>query len=553
MEIGIKRGKTKSDTKLKKILFYFLIIFFIGFLLFPIINVIVQAFNIDGSFSVENFLEIISSKEILRAFANSFGISILSSLITTAVALIAAIGINFTNINKYIKKFISIVFVFPMFLPTITYGFAIMYSFGKQGYITRLFSKPLFDIYGVGGLVLGFFLYTIPVSFILLNNGMKYVDKKYSLVSTLLYDNGFSNFIISIIKPLRFTIIISIIQCFFLSFTDFGVPVSLSGRTLLISKSLYDQMMGTIPDFSKGAVIAIMMMLPSILCVIVINIFKDKESNDNMSEFVYIRENKIRDFIISLISIITSLTILSILVVVIIIPFFKDYPYDLGFTLDNIKHAVTDNELFGSYRNSILVALIASCFGTIISYLAALFTARRNNINKHSNLINIIASVVNTIPGMVLGIAYLLAFSGTSLQNTLTIIIICNMIHYFSTPYLMFCDSLGKLNQNWEVTSRLLLDSWHKNIFRILIPNSIKSIIDVFTYYFINNMVTVSAVIFLAGARTMVITTKIKELQYFMKFDDIFVISAMILITNIIVKAISNKITNKKGVYNEIY
>ena len=31
-------------------------------------------------------------------------------------------------------------------------------------------------------------------------------------------------------------------------------------------------------------------------------------------------------------------------------------------------------------------------------------------------------------------------------------------------------------------------------------------------------MVTVSAVIFIAGARTMVITTKIKELQYYTKF-----------------------------------
>lgn len=115
----------------------------------------------------------------------------------------------------------------------------------------------------------------------------------------------------------------------------------------------------------------------------------------------------------------------------------------------------------------------------------------------------------------------------------------------------MFSDSLGKLNQNWETTSSLLGDSWFRNVKKILIPNSYKTIVEVFTYYFINNMVTVSAVIFIAGARTMVITTKIKELQYFIRFDDIFVISTMILVTNIIVKIISNKLT-KRGLKNEI-
>lgn len=38
-----------------------------------------------------------------------------------------------------------------MFLPTITYGFAIIYSFGKQGLLTRLLGRQFFDIYGFAG------------------------------------------------------------------------------------------------------------------------------------------------------------------------------------------------------------------------------------------------------------------------------------------------------------------------------------------------------------------------------------------------------------------
>ena len=73
-------------------------------------------------------------------------------------------------------------------------------------------------------------------------------------------------------------------------------------------------------------------------------------------------------------------------------------------------------------------------------------------------------------------------------------------------------------------------DSWFKTVIRVITPNAISSILEVFSYYFINAMVTVSAVIFIAGARTMVMTTKIKELQHFAKFNEIFVLSILILL-----------------------
>ena len=209
---------------------------------------------------------------------------------------------------------------------------------------------------------------------------------------------------------------------------------------------------------------------------------------------------------------------------------------------EHVRAVFEDNTLFGVYTNSLMVAVITALAGTLLSYGAALVTARSTVSGKIKSAIESIALVTNTIPGMVIGLAYLFAFTGTSLQNTFAILIICNIVHFFSTPDLMMKNSLSKMNASWETTAMLMGDNWIKTIMRVVTPNAISTLLEVFSYYFVNAMVTVSAVIFLAGARTMVITTKIKELQYFNKYNEIFVLSLLILLTNLIGRELFRKL-----------
>ena len=63
---------------------------------------------------------------------------------------------------------------------------------------------------------------------------------------------------------------------------------------------------------------------------------------------------------------------------------------------------------------------------------------------------------------------------------------------------------------------------------------------------------TVSALVFLAGARTMVLTTEIKQLQYINKYNEVFVLSLLILFTNLVAKFLFSRLaeyTSKKYAY----
>lgn len=537
----------KKKNKEIKLIFIVLSVFFLIFLAAPVVRLLIKSFLLDGSssFTLVNYREVLTSKGFLEALSNSFLISAVSAVITTLIAFILAYTVHYTNNPKWMKALVEKATVIPMLLPTITYGFAIIYSFGKQGLLTKLFGRQLFYIYGFHGLLLGYVIYTLPVSFMLIHNTMGYIDKKFMVVSRLMGDSPFRTFQMTILRPLLGTLAASFIQTFFLCFTDFGIPASVGGRFEVVASVLYTQMLGSVPNFGNGAVVALIMLIPSVVSITVLHILEKYNVRYNRISAIELKKSPIRDVIFGTLSGMLLLSVLSIFAVIFVIPFVKDWPYRVDFTFEHVKAVLEDSNLLNVYLNSMMVAGVTALVGTLMAYVGALITARSNISQKLKNVIESIALITNTIPGMVIGLAYLFSFSGTSLQNTFAIIIICNVIHFFSTPYLMMKNSLSKMNASWETTAMLMGDNWTKTIIRVVTPNALSTLIEVFSYYFVNAMVTVSAVIFIAGTRTMVITTKIKELQYYNKFNEIFVLSLLILFTNLVCKYIFQKMANK--------
>lgn len=520
---------------------------FCGFLVYPVLELLLKSCFSNGNFTFDFYRDVFHSNGILHAIRNSFIAAGIAALITTCLAFILAYTIHYTNCKG--KKWIRWIALLPMLLPTITYGFAILYSFGKEGLITKIFGHQLFQIYGLQGLLIGYVIYTLPVSFVLLYNAMSYIDKKFIVVSKLMQDRSISTFWLTIVRPLFPTLAASFIQAFFLSFTDFGIPAAVGGQFEVLASVLYDKMLGSVPNFNRGAVIALIMLIPSIVSVVLLHHLEKYNIRYDKISRIEIYKNKTRDLICGIVSGLICCCILMMFLVIFIVPFVHEWPYELGFTFSHLTSVFQDTELMKVYLNSLCVAFFTAILGTLVAYGSALVTSRSHVSNTLKRLIESIALITNTIPGMVLGLAFLFVFSGTSLQNTIAILVVCNVIHFFSTPYLMMKEALSKLNDSWETTALLMGDNWLKTMVRIVTPNVRSTLIEVFSNYFINAMVTISAVIFLAGARTMVITTKIKQLQYYNEYNEIFILSILLLLTNLFFKygfQYFSKIENKK-------
>ena len=523
-----------SNSPFVKAIWLFVAVLFVMFMFVPLVKLLALSLNVGDALGLENYTSILSSDGFLQTMQNSFFVATISALSATFLGFILAYTVHWTNLPKSFKQFIKLAALFPMLLPTVTYGFAIIYTFGKQGLLTQILGFQLFeDIYGFYGMWLGYTIYTLPIAFLLLNNTFQYLDKKFVVVSELMGDSPYRQFDMTVVRPLIGTFAAAMIQCFFLAFTDFGIPASIGGQYSVIATELYTQILGASPSFEKGAVVALFMLVPSILSIAILWYVARFNVRYDSVEMIDLPTSKIKDRVLAVLSSVILASLLLVFAVIFIIPWIKSWPYQMVFTTEIVSEALESANLMRVYKNSLLVAVLTAVFGTLITYFSALLYERSSLFKLGKFSIESSALVTNTVPGMVVGIAYLMVFSGSAVANTIFIIVISNIIHYFATPYLMSKNALSKMNLGWETTAGLLGDSWFTSLRRIVVPNSFFTLIEVASFYFISAMVTISAVIFISGAKTMVLTTKIVELQHFARFDEIFILSLMILLTNI--------------------
>jgi iron(III) transport system permease protein len=514
---------------------------FIAALAAPLCCVIAQSFDGGLSAAAENYAGALLKKRMARAVGHSFLVSGIVASASTAIAFMCAYFLWLSRLPGAVRAFFRTCIMSAFFFPSITYGFAVIFSFGRQGLVTQLLGFRLpFSIYGFSGLVIAGTVYTLPYAFMLLENAFSYISPNTRTVCAMLGDGPARQFVMSALRPAASAIVSSFLLTFFLNFTDFGIPSSVAGRYEVLATALYGTMMGAVPDFGRGAAVAVVMLLPSVLALLVLRRGSALQQPSQASSVQPLGAGRAATAAGIAWLAAVALCLISVFAVIFVLPFVENWPYKPVFTLSHVAAALGDPQLESAYFNSLHVALLTVIFGLALCLGCALVSARPALGRGWSALADFAAMLTNTVPGMVLGVGFMFAFSGTPIYGTFAIIVLCNIVHFFTTPYLMCKDALSRLNRGYEVTGALMGDTYGRTLRRVIIPNIVPTLCSAGAYLFINAMVTVSAVVFICGAQTQVVTTRIRELQYFERYDAIFALSLLIFFTNVAAKALSD-------------
>jgi len=524
--------------KIKKINYVrlLIIIFLTINLIFPLIMIFTNIFS-SGIGSVYK------SKIFISALKNSITYTVIATFISIGLAYLLAFLINRSTIR--FKAIFTILLTIPMLIPSISHGTGLLVLFGRNGFLTNLLNLN-FNIQGFSGLIIGSVMYSFPVALIMFTDIFSYEDKTLYEAADVLgipKTSQFTNITMGYITKPLITVILAV---FTMIFTDYGVPMMVGGTTTSLPLFMYQEVVGLM-NYGKGVAIGLILLVPAVIGFILDLVFKKEVSTNNAGQ-TEVKVNKVfnvTSYIV--IGIVTTLILLPIISFV-FLTFIKKFPIDLTFTFSNIIKSFEMNA--GRYLfNSILVSVIVSIIGMIVSYLTAYTTTRTKS--KSNNFVHLISILSLAIPGILLGLSYVMFFNSTFIYNTFIILVIVNIIHFFGSPYIMAYNAMNKMNENYENVAQSLGIPRYRLILDVFIPANKNTILEMISYFFVNSMITISAVSLLTTSGTKLLSLLINDFEIIQLTEGAAFVSLLILSINLIIKG-TVYIIKRRGYKNEI-
>lgn len=486
----------------------------------------------------DSIRRVISSPMFGTAVLNSLVSAVLGTVITVIIAFVLALCIERTNIR--FKGIFGIIFVLPMLLPSISHGMGLVILLGNNGILTKLLNLDG-NIYGLQGIIVGSVLYAFPVAYLMLADVLHYEDGSAYEAARVLGIPKFRQFTAIMLPFLRKPLISVVFSIFTLIITDYGVPLMVGGKYTTIATVMYQEVIGQL-DFGKGAVYGTILLIPAVIAFVVDLLNKDRGNSGYVTKPCQISTNKFMTAAsygyCGLVSLLTLLPLVSF----VLLAFAMDYPNDLTFTLKNVMQAF-DLRAGEYFVNSVLIAACTAVMGVAIAFMAAYLSARMKS--RMSRFLHLSAMTSAAIPGMVLGLSYVLAFNRTPIYGTVIVLVLVNVIHFIASPYLMIYNSMCKINENLEGVAHTMGIKRALLIRDVLIPQCRYTLLEMFSYFFVNCMMTISAVSFLATTRNKPVSLMINQFEAQMQLECAAVVSLMILLTNLLIKGVVHVIKQR--------
>ena len=472
-----------------------------------------------------------------RKFYQSILYSLLYSFVGAGISVVLAVATAFLLHRAQIryKKIIVLLLTLPMLVPSLSIGLGMKTFLGTSGLWYQMTGMSI-DSTGLHSLILSSIVLSFPTAFLVIYDSFHYENRQvYDAAKTLAISPARQFFGITL-PYLKTPIISAFFASMSLIFSDYGLPMEVAGTIDTLPMYLYEQINSTY-EYGRAAIVGFFLLLPAIASFVV-DIFS-KESVSEEPGVYFEKKNKAFD-IFSLIAILLVAFILFIpQLSFILLAFFKKFPNDMSLTWDNFSGLFSSRSGPGIGRylsNSLIIALLVGLFGTIFAYLSAYFTTRVPG--KVGRTIHFASLSSISIPGIVLGIGYITLFKGTHgfFYGTLGILVVVNIIHFYGSPYILARDCFAKMNKEYENVGSTLGLSKASIFFKVLIPNSLTTLVEMFSYFFINSMVTISAVSFLCRYVNQPLAVLITNYEKTSNYEMQAVISIVIFAINILAK-----------------
>jgi iron(III) transport system permease protein len=473
------------------------------FVLYPMLHVLARSLQDDtGRFvGLANYARYFSTPAIAASVTNSLAVSATTTVITVGVAFVYAYALTRTTMPG--RGVFRVVAMLPIFAPTLVQGIAFVYAFGNNGVVTRLTGINV-GIYGFKGIVAAETFSCFPHAMLILVAALAAADARLYDAAAALGASRLKTFFTVTLPGVKYGLMSACFVVFTLVITDFGVPKVIGGKYSLMATEIYNQVIGQ-QNFTMGATVSVVLLVPAVIAFVVDRLVQRRQYallSARSTPLAPVR-HPLRDGALFVYCALVAAAIAAIYGVILVSSLVARWPYSFAFTT---KHYRFDT--IGGYAplvNSLTAAALTAVGGTVLAFAGAYLVEKCRT--GASGPLYMLAILPLSIPGMVLGLAYIFTFNSPGsvlnvLYGTFAILVISNLVHYFTVPFLTATTALKQMDPEFENVSASLGVPFYRTFWRVTVPIALPSIAGIGMYFFLNAMVTLSAAVFLVAPGT---------------------------------------------------
>jgi iron(III) transport system permease protein len=503
----VVRQRLGAEDYLRRGLFALIALGLFIFIIYPLFVGLMRSLqDRTGAFvGLANYVKYFASATTRSSLPNSLYISLMSMLITVVLAFLYAYGLTRMKIPG--KRLFQGIAMLPIFIPSLVQALSFIYMFGNNGIFTRLLGINI-GLYGSRGIILSEVFYAFPHAFLILSTALSLSDARLYEAAEALRTSGRRVFLTITLPGVRYGLMSAAFVVFTLAITDFGAPKVVGGNFDVLATDIYNKVIGQ-QDFQMGATISTLLLIPAMIVFVLDRLVQRRQVamvTANITPMGPKPHHRLVEIIVYACIFLMAIFVLSVYVTVLLGTFTSYWPYDMSFTMKNFTFYVAGTYGKGGafivLWTSIKMALATAISGTIVVFFSAYLIEKTRGMNLARSVLYLLSIMPLAIPGMVLGLNYLFTFNNPNsplnvMYGTMAILVVSTIIHYYTVPFLTASTALKQLDPEFEAIGESLEAPFYKTFMRVTVPVALPAIIQITSYFFLNAMVTLSAVVFL--------------------------------------------------------
>lgn len=497
---------------------------------FPLLLLFASSLWQDGRFTLENFIQVFSARRNYTALLNTLKLGAATALCSVLLGAPAAWLVTRTNLPgaRIFRTLFMVPYMIPPFIGAI--GWSQLLN-RRNGFINNalldLLGLPAspFDINTMGGLIWVMSLYLFPFVFITAAGALERMDptlEEAARTSGARTLTIMRHITLPLVAP---SIAGGALLAFASAIANFGIPalIGMQGRVYVVTTMIYSYLhSGGFNGIMMASALSVMLLALSVGALLANNLYLRRR------RFTLIAGKSMRPQVADLqgwkvpallaAALVVAVTVVLPLSSIVASSFLKAWGVELtlaNLTLKNYRYILFEYDLTrAAMRNSFLLAAGAAMAAMVLGSLVAYISVKTRLRGRKA--LEMLAIIPYTIPGTVVAIAMMLAWSGrygVNLYNTFWIILVAYVAHYVAYSVRTTSASLQQIHSSLEEVARVSGGTWVDSFRDVVLPLIRPGLIAGWFLIFMPTLRELTISILLWGPRTATVGVAIFEMQ----------------------------------------